>query len=71
MINIISFQNPTNLHKDILEADKRNTDLRDVAGLVKSDVSVNQRFEIEVFSSISEELVRQSILELQYDKNII
>ena len=47
-----------------MEADKRKTDLRDIAGHVKSDVSVNQRFEIEVFSSIAEELVRQNIVEL-------
>ena len=56
-----SFQTPANLHK---EADKRKTDLRDIAGHVKADVSVNQRFEIEVFSSIAEELVRQNIVEL-------
>ena len=64
IINIISFQTPANLHKYILETNKRKTDLRDIAGNVKSDVSVNQRFEIEVFSSIAEELVCQNIVEL-------
>ena len=62
-IDIISFQTPANLHKDILEADKRKTDSTDIAGHVKSDVSVNQRFEIEVYSSIAEELVRQDTTE--------
>ena len=62
IIDNFSLQTTANLHKDILEADKRKTDLRDVAGHVKSDVTVNRRFETEVFSSIAEELVRQDTI---------